>query len=165
MIENKHFSLDDLNPEPGFFDLMIDGEVKSVRIRPISLGDRQVILRIFGRPEEMQKSVGEMDPEKLTKLVYYLLDKDVKEKFLAQEMDVIDEMGEKKKVKMTGPELLLEHVNSFSGYIKMIQALFKTMGISQPKLDEALKKAMKEQVDTMSDDEKKKVLTTENTST
>lgn len=125
--------LEDLDPMPGQFVLKATGNTYT--IRPITLGDQKYLKSMFGSEDAIKQMFEGLDPEKLTRLVYYLMDQEGRRDFLPQEKEMVDEEGNVSTVKMNGPETLMHSIQYPQEFTQVFQALLKTIGISNAMLD------------------------------
>jgi len=127
----KAIKLDDLIPEKA--TVFLKTVNKGFILRPISLDDQMWIKRKWN-DDELKKLLETVDMGELSKLVYRLIED--KTEFKAQDITEIDEEGEEKKTRVSGPELLRKSIFGDAEKIVVYKALMQTIGISAPMFDE-----------------------------
>lgn len=131
--EQQPASLEDMIPEPGEFTLKSTGATVHV-LKPISVADESWCRQVLGdHPIHILQSQKLMP---ICRVIYHqLLDKTP---FLAQTELRVDDEGEHKEVRVSGPEILAEAIIGQKEQLEMYCALLKTIGISQPMIDKTL---------------------------
>lgn len=131
----KKLDLTDLIPEQATFTLSGTGDVVHT-LRPVSLVDGVWITRNLGGPAEIQQMFERQEYEKACRLVFHLLED--KTPFQAVEVPVWnEETGEPKGTeKLGGYRAVMAAVSGARDQVALWKAIFQTVGISQPKLDE-----------------------------
>lgn len=140
-------SLADLDPMPGEF--FLKKTKKTYTIRPITIGDQKFLKHMFGDEDAIKAMFEGMDHEKLSKLVYFLMDQQGRKDFLSQEIEEINEEGIVATKTVSGPEALMNSIEYPSEFLEVFKALIKTIGISNAVIDkiemqEVKKKAKKQ---------------------
>lgn|SRR3990167_4065428 len=124
--------LADMIPERAVF--VIDG--KEYWLREVTLADHAWIQHTFGNQIEIifkeQKMV------EIGKIIYRLLED--KSDFLPADISDFDDNGEAVKRRISGPERFLSRIKGPAKQLELFNALLKTIGISQPIMDELEKK-------------------------
>jgi hypothetical protein len=125
---NSTIKIEELVPEDATFTLKKTG--KTYRLRAITVSDEIWITRTFG--ERIESIFKEVKMEDVCKVIFHQLEKDDKEDFLAKDVDIINEEGERLKVKIGGAELLSALISGHSEKLHLFEALLTTMGLSRP---------------------------------
>jgi len=128
--------LEDICPETGEFELAaFPGEI--FHLRPISLSDSAWMIQKFGGQAGIELMFKSVDLDKLSILIFRLLQE--KEMFASESMEEYDDDGNKVQIRITGPEKLKRSICGPKEQIAVIQALLKTIGVSQPLIEESPK--------------------------
>lgn len=132
---NKHIELEDLIPATGEFTLQATQD-QIHKLRPITLQDQVWINDKFGDGNALQKILEGTKLKELCQLIYHqLVDKTP---FTAKNVEEINDEGDSVRRKVTGPELLAQAIVSKTEQINVYKALLKTIGVSEPMIEEAL---------------------------
>jgi hypothetical protein len=153
--EMKKLELTDLIPEFAKFRLAATGDHEHT-LRPVDLGDRAWVTRTFGSYNEIERIFARQDMEAISKIVFHqLVDKSP---FAQIEEDEWDDDGVKIGTrKVGGYRLVMRALRSPMEMIALMNALIKTVGISEPILEE-----LKKGVEAANREEKKSAQTTLN---
>ena len=128
--------LKDLIPEPSDVTLTVNGELKTFTLRAFSLSDRVWVTHKFG--ERVQEIFSQLNMPEICKIVYHQLEDGDKELFQAQDVEYFDDDGEKKKTRLTGPQVLMSCIKGGPlEEVKVIQSLLKCIGVSEPILSKS----------------------------
>jgi hypothetical protein len=131
----KQIDLEDLIPATGEFKLEATGETVHT-LRPITLQDQVWINDKFGGPEELKKILEGTKLKELCQLIYHqLVDK---RHFPSVVEEQINDEGDSVTRKLTGPEMLASSIVSKKEQLNVYKALLKTIGVSEPMLEDAL---------------------------
>lgn len=136
----KPIRLEDIVPATGEFSLsLFPGE--NFILRPFSLSDSSWMVQRFGGQKAIEEMFATVDMDKICIVVFRLLDK--KDLFEAEEIEEYDDIGRKEKKLVTGPEKLKRSILGPNEQVKVLQALMKTIGVSQPDPSEAIESVKK----------------------
>jgi hypothetical protein len=124
--------LEDLVPEGAEFKLK--KTEKTYRLKPFSLSDELWMNKVFGN--DIEKIFREVRMKEVCRIVFHQLEDEDKEDFLARDVTVINEQGEKLTQRLGGAELFSLFISGQTEKIKIFEALLQTIGISRPMLDE-----------------------------
>lgn len=131
----KAIDLEDLIPMTGEFSLEATGAIVH-QLRPITLQDQVWIKDKFGDAQALQKILEGTKLKELCQLIYHqLLDKS---HFRASVVKEINDEGDEVERKITGPEALASCVSTKKEQLAIYKALLKTIGVSEPMLEEVL---------------------------
>lgn len=129
----KHDLLD-LFPEPASFTLSGTGE-RVHTLRPVSLIDNTWVTRNLGGPAEIQEMFEKQILEKACRLVFHLVED--KTPFEAVEVPTWSDDGERTGVeKIGGYRAVMAAVRGTRDHVAIWKAIFQTVGISGPKLEQ-----------------------------
>lgn len=132
----KPISLGDLRPETGEFYLRSTD--KSYLIRRINLDDKRWIRATIGEAEAFQKIFTEMRMTDICRIVWHQMSVEDKASFPATSREDINEDGVRINIPVSALENFMAHVNGSAEEIVILSALIKTLGVSNPILDEEL---------------------------
>jgi hypothetical protein len=127
----EQIKLEDLVPEGATFALKKTG--KTYRLRPVSLSDELWMNRTFGA--EIESVFRQIKMKEICRIVFHQLEEEDKVDFLAQDVTIINEEGEKITQRIGGAELLFILISGYAEKISIFQALLATIGVSRPMLD------------------------------
>lgn len=133
----KKLKLTDLFPETGVFTLSGTGDHEH-RLRRVSMEDRAWIAQNVGDEQAVEKAFATSDLHSLSRLVYHLLED--KTPFASEEREEWNEDGELLGTrKFGGVRKLRASIAGVADHIAVMKALLKTIGISEPILDDLQK--------------------------
>jgi hypothetical protein len=124
--------LEDLVPQGAQFTLR--KTEKTYRMNAVSLADEMWINQTFG--ESLGEIFKNIKMKEICRIVFRLLDDEDKEDFLARDVTIINEMGEKLTQRMGGSELMFLLISGYAEKIEIFEALLQTIGISRPMLNQ-----------------------------
>jgi hypothetical protein len=131
----------DIKPQKATFKL--EYNQKEYHLRPLSLNDRLWLEETFGQ-EKLNTIFTTIEMDSICRIVFHLMENEDKEEFVAQDVTIINEDGEKKKVRLGGYKLLRGMlICGISEIELMMQALLKTIGIGEKVLDKLIPKDQK----------------------
>jgi hypothetical protein len=129
----KPIRLEDLIPQAASFTLKKTGN--TYHLRPINLQDEIWLKKAFG--DQIDVIFREVRMPEICRLVFHQLEDADKEEFLAKNVTIINEEGEKLTVRMGGAELLFASISGHAEKIKIFEAILQTIGVSRPMLEDA----------------------------
>lgn len=139
--KNDAVSLEDIIPtKPEFF---LSGKNKTYSIRPPNLSDRVWIRETFGSEEAMREMIGRQDYEAICRLIYRLMDSKDRADFLAQEVEIVNDEGDKITERMTGPQVLFVSLAGLEEGVALIGALGRAIMLSNPLIAKAVEEEVK----------------------
>lgn len=134
--------LQDLLPtQPEFF---VKKTGKTYTIRKVGVRDHAWMINKHGSQEKANAVFKEQNHLGIAQCVYHLLTQEQRADFLAKEIDTVTDDGEKLKIKMTGPEVLLDSLED-DELDAMVGALIKAMMNGSPIAEQAILKAAEEE--------------------
>lgn len=125
----KKLQLEDIAPERAAF--FLKAKKKKYYLRPVNLTDNVWMKGKWGN--KIGVIFEKIDMPELSKIIYRLMED--KSDFLAEDIDDVDDEGEPRSRRVSGPEKLCACIQSISEQIQIFQALMSTIGISQPLMD------------------------------
>lgn len=134
--------LEDIIPAKPQFTLQSTGKTYTLRI--VNLEDHVWLKDKFGGAEEVKKVLQENDWSKAILLIYRLLID--KKDFMSQKETVVDDDGVESEVMATGPYRLLRAISGVEEGVKVMGALAKSIMLSNPTIDKAVKETVKEEL-------------------
>jgi hypothetical protein len=123
--------LEDLIPEGAEITLKKTG--KTYRLKPISLSDELWLNKTFGA--ELDSIFRQIKMKEVCRIVFHQLEDEDKEDFLARDVTIINEEGEKATHRIGGAELLFILISGYKEKLEIFEALLKTIGISRPVME------------------------------
>jgi hypothetical protein len=123
--------LNDIVPEGASFSLRKTGKI--YRLRPINLSDEIWLQKNFGTG--LDAVFREVKMKEICRIAFHQMVEEDKEEFLARDVTVINEEGEKLSVRMGGAELLFVNISGHTEKLAVFEALLHTVGVSRPMID------------------------------
>jgi hypothetical protein len=131
--------LEDLFPDqPEFY---LKEKDKTYRLRIPNLGDQVWLKKAFKDENNLKKVFENLEWDEIAKFAYRLLVD--RSDFPAQEATAIDDDGEQKKIKLSGPEVLLANITGVEEGLQIIAAINKAVALSSPAIDKAIQEELK----------------------
>lgn len=125
--------------------IFLSATQKHYTLRPISLEDELWLNERFG--SDLEKILNEGRIREVAAIAYHQMEVEDKEDFLAQDVTVINELGEKDTIRLGGEKLLYSLICGPSEKIELYKALMITIGISQPIVDQIQEKKNQQAVE------------------
>lgn len=148
----KPLNLEDLLPSKPEF--VLDGATYT--LRPPNMLDQVWIKETFGN--DFGKILPNSDWPKIAKFVYHHLDEKGQIAFRARKVRIInEETGEEVEKFFTASEILLTSIKNLEVMAGIMGAVYRAISISNPMVEEIVKKQMAEQVKTLRQPEEKLV--------
>jgi len=139
--KSEAVTLEDIIPmKPEFF---LAAKNKTYSVRPPNLSDRVWIRETFGSEEAMREMIGNQDFEQICRLVYRLMASEDRADFLAQQVDIVNEEGDKLTKRFTGPQVLFVSLAGLEEGVKVIGALGRAIMLSNPLIAKAVEEEVK----------------------
>ncbi len=135
--------LEDIIPAQASFRLK-KKENKEYFLKPVDMSDQVWVRENLGDEDAVKKifDLKNLNATKVSMLIYRLLNQQDRADFLAYEKTDINDDGVKKKVLVTGPEVLLKHISQ-NEFLPIIGALNRTFIDSSPMKDTMIEMAKK----------------------
>lgn len=130
-----------LPPKPEFF---LKSKNRNFAIRPPTLHDQVWFKNRYGTSTSFASALSTGDWVEISRVVYHLLSDDDRREFLAQDVRVVNDDGEEKTVRHTGPEVFLLAIDGIEEITKIMGALTRAIMISNPAIEEDVKKQVAE---------------------
>lgn len=130
-----------LPPKPEFF---LKSKNRSFVIRPPNLHDQVWFKSRYGTSTGFASALSNGDWNEISRVVYHLLSDADRREFLAQDVKVVNDEGEEKVVRHTGPEVFLLAIDGLEEITKIMGALTRAIMISNPAIEEDVKKQVAE---------------------
>lgn len=134
MTEDKPVTLESLNPQDASFTLEAIPDVE-FRIRKINLDDQVWLKTKFPSKDVINEVFNGLDAKVLSELIYHQLDQEGRKHFPSFTKEIIDDEGDTRHVKVSGPEAFRRKIVGTNEFVRIFNALTKTIGISIPSLD------------------------------
>lgn len=122
-------SLSEIIPKPAEFSLRSTGETYTVR--PFSIDDSEWIKSKY-TVEELEHILQEWRMSDIVKITYHQLIFEDKKKFLAEEIEEVNDDGELIKRKLTGVEKFMRAIQGPDEEYQIYNALMEARGMSLP---------------------------------
>lgn len=131
-IQNKEtipIGLEELIPSEAQFDM----NEKTYTLRKINLEDQVWMKAKYG--ERLDEIFEKLPLKEVCEIVFHLLPNEQKADFAFKVVEEYDDDGKMTEVEKTGPAQVRSCISGIGQQIKLVKALLKTVGISQPILD------------------------------
>jgi len=127
------FKLEDLVPEEASF-LLAAFPDKEFKIRTVNIEDWTHFKNKYG--ERLSDILQGKDWEEICAMIFRLLSSADKETFSARDCEFWDDEGNKTVGRIGGAKLLAHYVNGIPEFLKMTEALYRSIGAGKP-IDES----------------------------
>lgn len=140
-LQKANVNLEDLIPQASVFELAKTG--KTYRVRPISLEDEVWLAETFG--PSLQRLLTEVNFAALARIAFHQMELEDQKEFLAKDVEIVNDEGEKATVRIGGYKLLLGMLSGRPEKDRLCTAVLETFGISRPIVERLEKKILEEQ--------------------
>ena len=123
--------LSQLKPKAAKFILDSMGEEKEFHLRPVNLSDEVWLSENF---EDMSDVFDNLRMDKIARIVFRLLTDESKLFFQTQDIETVDEEGNKKTIKVGGVKMLQMAISGYENKINVVVALLECIGFSRPEV-------------------------------
>jgi len=123
--------LSQLKPKAAKFILDSMGEEKEFHLRPVNLSDEVWLNENF---EDMSDVFDNLRMDKIARIVFRLLTDESKLFFQTQDVETVDEEGNKVTMKVGGVKMLQMAISGYENKINVVVALLECIGFSRPEV-------------------------------
>jgi len=123
--------LSQLKPKAAKFILDSMGEEKEFHLRPVNLSDEVWLNENF---EDMSDVFDNLRMDKIARIVFRLLTDESKLFFQTQDVETVDEEGNKVTMKIGGVKMLQMAISGYENKINVVVALLECIGFSRPEV-------------------------------
>lgn len=140
-MENKSVTLEEMVPRTATIEI----NDKEYTLRKFTLSDQAWAIEKFGGADGIQRVFDTPDLKGICQMVFHQLKDEDKRDFLMKRITLIDDDGLEQEVSLSAVEQIMRSISGSKQATEIVIALMKTIGVSQPLLDQVEAQSKKKQ--------------------